>query len=78
MTDRTPRPGFPERGDNFVTRGHWRIQAGSTWHDMQLAAEKAHARAASAAGDELSARRAEGRVTELKAAGPRPVRPVTG
>jgi len=68
-----PKTDFPDRGDNFVTLGPWRIQSGATWHEWQLEAEAAHVRASRAMADELNTRRIERRRGRLKASGPMPV-----
>jgi hypothetical protein len=73
MNDAVPKPDFPERGDNFVTIGPWRMLSGETWHSWQLDAEATHVRASRASADELGAQRAELRRRRLKAEGPVPV-----
>ena len=67
---------MPEHGDNFLTRGPWRILTGRAWLGWQTAAVEAERRAAAAAGDEVAARRAEARLAALRRSSP--VRPSLG
>lgn len=64
---------FPERGDNFVLLGNWRILEGDAWHDWQRNALRAQIAASEIAGEPFAARRLRVRLERLTAAGATPV-----
>jgi hypothetical protein len=64
---------FPDRGDNFVLLGDWRVLEGSAWHDWQRNALRAQISASEVAGEPFAARRLRARLERLTAGGPTPV-----
>lgn len=64
---------FPERGDNFVVLGNWRILEGAAWHDWQRDALRAQIAAAEVAGEPFTARRLRASLARLTGSGPTPV-----